>query len=1036
MLELHQQLSALANQLRSASQPPAAIGEALRQVEAAVQLLPAEVQSELRRKMGTLEMMVENHQRWPALRRLGSPISASALRVAPGQHSRCEDALTNVWDVRTDLPPAGEIWLRVAAPTGPNWTRVDTGGSDFDTTIEVWSDCPNRGGQSLATADDELGLQAQIAIEVEPGKPVYVRFAGWRGDAGSFAATVEGSTGGISGRVVREDTLAGVPDVLVVVWAPSGLLLKVTTTDASGNYVVDLLTAGSYKLTTRAFPNPAGLLEELYPDVPCPGGPPSGCDLGLGTAVPVAAGEVTTAVDFTLGSGGRIAGRIVDAETQQPLAGLKVSGYNASGGFILEVTTDQVGRYLLAGLAGDVFVTATGSSLHQSEVYDDVHCLTFCTPTTGTPVETTLGSTILGIDFALERRGTITGHVTQSENGAPLPNAVLTLYSAQGSFVRSVGTDLLGEYVLGGLDAGDYYVTAQSPGYIDEVWEDQPCSTACVPLDGDPVSVALDATTSGVDFALERLGSISGFVTDAQTGEPVPFGTVYGFDAAGAQFAASVSSGNYLLAGLRPGPFQVFVNGYRYRGMLYDGIDCPGGPPTGCLLSSGTEVLVAPDTTTAGINFDLQPLGLLSGTVVATGSAEPITSYRVAVWTLDQQYVTASHFGTTTWQLEGINPGEYYVSVTHPDYLDELFDDLPCPGGHPAVCDPGGLAPSVAATSGTTTTGIDFELEPMGSIAGMLTSASDGQPVYGKVEAFDSAGALAGTIWAQGPYRIGGLDTGDYTVKASGSGLSAILFDAVPCPPGCDVTSGTVVPVVMGATTAGIDLAVPPDGSISGFVGATVGQPPSGVWLTAYTPSGEAHASWWTGAGHYQVSAAAGSYFLVADPEQDHQSQLYQGIDCPTGTSCPVTTGTPVIVQPGIDTPGIDFSLEPETGIVGQVTDSQGQPIAGVVIDLWLSTGVWSRAALTDPSGRYRLAPPGGIYYLSTDNGLGAMDEVWLDVPCPLGPAYLGLCDPLDGDAVSVQYGDLVSGVDFILARVPVFADGFESGDTSAWSLP
>ncbi|MEZ5332548.1 MAG: hypothetical protein R2991_10955 [Thermoanaerobaculia bacterium] len=72
--------------------------------------------------------------------------------------------------------------------------------------------------------------------------------------------------------------------------------------------------------------------------------------------------------------------------------------------------------------------------------------------------------------------------------------------------------------------------------------------------------------------------------------------------------------------------------------------------------------------------------------------------------------------------------------------------------------------------------------------------------------------------------------------------------------------------------------------------------------------------------------------------------------------------------------------------------------------------------------------------FVSTDNGLGLTDEVFRDRLCPEGPAILGLCDPLVGTPVVVNAGAIpVSGIDFALEGL-LFADGFESGDASAWS--
>lgn len=127
--------------------------------------------------------------------------------------------------------------------------------------------------------------------------------------------------------------------------------------------------------------------------------------------------------------------------------------------------------------------------------------------------------------------------------------------------------------------------------------------------------------------------------------------------------------------------------------------------------------------------------------------------------------------------------------------------------------------------------------------------------------------------------------------------------------------------------------------------------------------------------------------------------------------------------------------LPPASGIVGQVVDGAGEPVLGVAIDVWDSAGVLEGNAVTGLGGFYRFESGAGTFFVSTDNGLGALDEVFDDVPCPLGPAHQGLCDPLTGDPVVVPtFDSLVTDIDFALSGVPLFTDGFESGDLSAWS--
>ncbi len=77
---------------------------------------------------------------------------------------------------------------------------------------------------------------------------------------------------------------------------------------------------------------------------------------------------------------------------------------------------------------------------------------------------------------------------------------------------------------------------------------------------------------------------------------------------------------------------------------------------------------------------------------------------------------------------------------------------------------------------------------------------------------------------------------------------------------------------------------------------------------------------------------------------------------------------------------------------------------------------------------------PGAAWRFSTGNLQGLPDELWNDIPCRGGAASDGGCDPLAGDPlILVGAEPVVPGIDFELGPT-IFADGFESGDVSAWS--
>ena len=99
---------------------------------------------------------------------------------------------------------------------------------------------------------------------------------------------------------------AGTPlaNVDIEVFDASGQRVDFERTDATGAYQSEELLAGSYFVRTRRAP--AGLIDELYNDIPCPDG---GCDELDGTPVVVTEGSDTPNIDFALGAGSQMARR-------------------------------------------------------------------------------------------------------------------------------------------------------------------------------------------------------------------------------------------------------------------------------------------------------------------------------------------------------------------------------------------------------------------------------------------------------------------------------------------------------------------------------------------------------------------------------------------------------------------------------------------------------------------------------------------------------------------------------------------------------
>lgn len=969
---------------------------------------------------------------------------ASPTTIPPGLAATCTAALpvTDGQFVGAVLPAAnggaGEIWLRyTAAKSGV--AVVNTAGSDFDTEIEVYGGCPSTGSRPTEHADDEIGLQARGSFHTTEGETSWIRIAGADGAFGSLLLELAGGLAGFQGVVTNEATGQPVDAASVRVWSATGSFMTSSDADADGGYLVGL-PPGTYLMSTS---NSVGLLDELDADLPCPGGAPLGCSPTAGTPISLAVASVPRAIDFRLAAGASVAGRVRDASTGAMLDDLYVEVYNQAGVQVAHSFTDAAGRFLISGLStGVVYVTAGVSyGPYRREVYQNVGCTPTCDVTTGTPVQVTDGQTTPGVDFALEHVGGISGRLTRLATGDPVGfYAYVTIFNSRGEEVSSSYAYGTGEYSSGALDAGQYFATTQTFGaYLDELYDDLPCDPGCDPTAGTPISVTLGNVTTGIDFALRRMGTISGALTDAVTGDPLGSffyspARITVFNASGASLGERYTSfDGYMVTGLPAGTYYLKATHPDYRGEVYDDLPCPSS----CDPTAGTPISVTIDTDTTGVDFALTPLGSIAGTLTDADSSAPILA-TVRVWSSTGQLVKETTTYGGTYKIPGLSNGNYFVTAMSADYAAELFDDIPCPGGPPAGCMPTS-GTVVAATLGTTTTGIDFALRRRGRIAGTVKDAASLQPLsWSSVWVFNGSGRPVASAQTDfnGDYQVDALDAGNYFVvaDAQANGYDAELYDGLPCAnAACDPTIGTPVAVALAATTAGIDFMLSPSNVITGIVKSPWETPLPGADVELYDVSGMSRGNAYTDQqGRFALPAEPGTWYLVASGYSQYATQLYSGIACSNG--CDVTTGTPIVLTEGVDTPNIDFTLSFASGITGRVTDA-GHPLPGVAIDLWDAFNRQHLAsAVTAGNGTYHFEPAPGTYLVSTDTGMGALEEIWNNVPCPLGPAYQGLCDLTAGTPIAVpSWEALVAGIDFDLDGVELFVNGFEPG-ASNWS--
>jgi 5-hydroxyisourate hydrolase-like protein (transthyretin family) len=788
-----------------------------------------------------------------------------------------------------------------------------------------------------------------------------------------------------------------------------------TQTNGSGVFSYTGLSEGTYYLRTN---NNLGYVDQLFDGkVAC-----GGCSNTSGTAITVTAATPASA-NFSLTLGGRISGTVTDQTTGNPVSGINVSLYSSSGSFITTGTTNDAGKYVgQSGLApGTYFAQVISSSSGKSagyigQLFNGIKCTFNCFVTTGTPIPVVAGVETPNINFVVSQGGRVTGTITDVNGGAGVEGVSVQIFDSV-SFGPPLGTgtsSASGTFAVTGLPAGTFVAkTSNSVGYIDKLYDNFTCSN-CSVTTGTPFVVATGATTPGVNFKLDKGGTISGTVMDTNN-VPIANASVSVLNSQGSQVTTgfTTQTGAYITGGVPAGTYFVKTNLFNsaFINQLYNGQPC-----VSCSAASGTPVPVTLATPATGINFILSLGGGFSGKVTDSNGTG-LSGVVVLVFNGTSNFSIASTSTTTggTYTVGGLGADTYYAKTSNSQGLvDKLYDNVAC-----VAC--GVISgKGIAVTLGTTTTGVNFSLAAGGGISGTVTDASTA-PIGGiTVGVYTGSGSFLQNVTTDpsGNYKTSaGLAPGVYFLKTQndGNGFTTALgfidklYKDTTCVGFCNVTTGTPVVVAGAATTTGINFSLVGGGQVTGTI-TSGGVPLERVPVSVFTASGLFVTSGSTNAnGVYKTGAVpAGSYFVKTFNSLGYVDQVYNGRDC---SFCNPTTGNAVTVTTGQLTSGIDFSLAKGGRVTGTVkATADGSAIPSVSVSIYNSAGTFVTSGSTDASGNYATfgGLPTGTYYAATSNSAGYADKIYDDVQCLT-------CLVTTGKPIAVTAGSNTSGINFLL---------------------
>lgn len=354
--------------------------------------------------------------------------------------------------------------------------------------------------------------------------------------------------------------------------------------------------------------------------------------------------------------------------------------------------------------------------------------------------------------------GGISGTVIASDTDDPLAAVTVTARLAGSDFAQSVETDVYGQYMIGGLPAGQYQVQfepdpADRAIYLSEYYDDRAGSSVA-----KLVQVNTGAVTPNIDAVLDLGGTVSGIVTGADTSSGLSDVFVNVYDSAGEQIGSAFTdaTGNYTTDALPSGSYKIeFVAPNATQPYVSEFFNNKPNLATGA-----TVAVVAPDDT-PDINATLDLGGQIRGMLTAADGGAGLADVAVSIYTGDGQFVESTFTNSAgNYASSGLRAGSYKLrfdpsaSDSANAYMEEYYNHKPDRAS----------ADLVAVTVPGPTT-INTTLSKGGQFSGHVSAAAGGAALADiQVQIYDTAGELvtATTTDASGNYRTPGLAPGSY----------------------------------------------------------------------------------------------------------------------------------------------------------------------------------------------------------------------------------------------------------------------------------
>lgn len=268
----------------------------------------------------------------------------------------------------------------------------------------------------------------------------------------------------LGGRVRSSELSQPLPNISIQVYNSTWQVSEESAkTDDLGFFYVGGLASGNYYIKANPiYPQP--YIDQYWDHAKGP---------NTAQAVTLTIPNDILDVNFDLDVGGYIVGTVLDSQTLAPVPDILIQGFNSSWSKMrIQDHTDRNGLYVLGAWEAGLYYVKTTISYPEpylSEYFSGAYQKQDAVPITITPP-----NNVGGIDFQLEPGAYILGTVVDDLDGLPVPDIGVVLYDSAWNLLEPTAqTNSLGQYILGPVPSGSYYLAAPADetAYHQRYWE-------------------------------------------------------------------------------------------------------------------------------------------------------------------------------------------------------------------------------------------------------------------------------------------------------------------------------------------------------------------------------------------------------------------------------------------------------------------------------------------------------------------------------------------------------------------------------------